>query len=270
VPFETIRSEAGVLWRRSSLLHGAGIPHAFSTRIGGVSPPPFDSLNLGLADAPGEADAWVHVQANWTRLLHACGLEAHALVRVRQVHGTGVLHADRQVGVVRADPPFAEADAIVTGHSGHAVSVRVADCAPLLLADPAARLVAAVHAGWRGVVGGIVPLTIGALVERGAEPCRLLAAIGPCIGKAAFEVGPEVQQAFSDAGLGCHGDRGLADRWMLDLVGAIRQQLRLSGLKQDAVEAADLCTRSEPATEFSYRRDGPRSGRMAAVIGLSS
>ncbi|NBX25174.1 MAG: hypothetical protein EBQ99_03865 [Planctomycetes bacterium] len=173
MPFETIRSEAGVLWRRSSLLHGAGIPHAFSTRIGGVSPAPFDSLNLGLADAPGQADAWVHVQANWTRLLHACGLADRDLIRARQVHGTVVLHADREPGVARSEPPFAEADALVTAHAGHAISVRVADCAPVLLADPVAGVVAAVHAGWRGVVGGIVPAAVGDLLQRSAHPERM-------------------------------------------------------------------------------------------------
>lgn len=256
-----------MLWRRSSLLHGAGIPHAFSTRIGGVSPAPFDSLNLGLADAPGQADAWVHVQANWTRLLHACGLADRDLIRARQVHGTVVLHADREPGVARSEPPFAEADALVTAHAGHAISVRVADCAPVLLADPVAGVVAAVHAGWRGVVGGIVPAAVGDLLQRSAHPERMVAAIGPCIGGDAFEVGPEVRQAFDRAGLGSHAAPGEAGKWMVDLVGCIRQQLGDAGLPSVAIESAGICTRSEPATEFSYRRDGARSGRMAAVIG---
>ncbi|MEI6272940.1 MAG: laccase domain-containing protein, partial [Phycisphaerae bacterium] len=91
-----VESANGVAWLRSPLLHAAGFAHAFSTRIGGVSPTPFDSLNLGIADAPGEPDEWERVNENWRRLLQACAMDERQLVRAAQVHGCAVLQADRQ------------------------------------------------------------------------------------------------------------------------------------------------------------------------------
>lgn len=268
--FETLTSAGGVAWRRSVLLSRAGIPHAFSTRLGGVSGPPFDSLNLGLADASGEPDTWCNVQTNWSRLLQACGMTGRVLVRARQVHGVGVVQADRQADAVRAEPPFVDGDAIVTGDASQVVAVRVADCAPVLLADPAAGLVAAVHAGWRGVVAGVVSRAINTLRQRGADPSRLLAAIGPCIGPSAFEVGREVRDAMEAVGLeSCVQPRAAtAGKWLADLPRAIRMQLRAAGLSGERVDSSGLCTLCEPSTEFSYRRDTARSGRMAAIIGL--
>lgn len=268
--FETLTSASGVVWRRSSVLRQAGIPHAFSTRCGGVSPAPFASLNLGLADAPGDPDTWDRVRTNWGLAMQAFGMQDRVLVRARQVHGVGVIQADRDAGAVRAEPPFADGDALLTGDPAQAVSVRVADCAPVLLADPEARLVAAVHAGWRGVVGGVVSATMRALVGRGARPDRMVAAVGPCIGRAAFEVGLEVVEAFVAAGLSGHAlvvpetpGKGRAD-----LQGAIRQQLQTLGLRGAAIDSATVCTLSTPESEFSFRREGARSGRMAAIIGL--
>jgi len=265
-----LTSAGGVVWRRSALLRRAGIPHAFSTRLGGVSAPPFDSLNLGLADASGEPDTWCNVKRNWSRLLEACGMTGRVLVRARQVHGVGVVQADRQADAVRAEPPFVDGDAIVTGDASQVVAVRVADCAPVLLADPVAGLVAAVHAGWRGVVAGVVPRTIDTLRRRGADPSRLLAAIGPCIGPSAFEVGREVRDAMEAAGLGtCVQPRAeVSGKWLADLPRAIQGQMRTAGLSRERVDSSGLCTFCEPATEFSYRRDSARSGRMAALIGL--
>lgn len=268
--FETITSETGVVWRRSTLLWQAGVPHAFTTRLGGVSPEPFASLNLGLADAPGEPDAWSHVQANWLRVLHACGLQDRVLVRARQVHGLDVIEADREPRAVRPEPPFAQGDAVLTGDRAHAVSVRVADCAPVLLADPGAGLVAAVHAGWRGVVAGVVSRTVRFMSGRGARAEHLVAAVGPCIGPASFEVGLEVIEAFRVAGLGadtvCTPQSSAKGR--VDLPGAIRRQLIACGVSTTAIDVAGICTKSTPASEFSFRRDGARSGRMAAIIGL--
>ena len=268
--FETVTSADGVAWRRSSLLHAAGVPHAFSTRLGGVSPAPFDSMNLGLADAPGPADSWANVQSNWRRLLTACGLQGRDLVRARQVHGIGVLHGDLDPAAFRPEPPFADADAVVTGAGRQAVSVRVADCAPLLLAEPAAGLVSAVHAGWRGVVQGVVHAAMQAMIERGAVAERVLVAIGPCIGPDRFEVGDDVQQAMTRAGLERHvrPSSGRPGKWLADLRAALQQQVRAFGVPERSIDVSGTCTHSEAGTEFSYRRDGARSGRMAAVIGL--
>lgn len=266
--FEQVSSPEGVVWRRSTLLRDAGISHGFSTRLGGVSPPPFDSLNLGLADAPGEQDAWSRVQENWKRFMRAVGMDGRALVRARQVHGIGVLQPDRDATVIRVEPPFADGDALVTGSALHAVSVRVADCAPVLLADPAAGIVAAVHAGWRGAVGGIVTVALATMTSRGARPERVVAAIGPCIGAEAFQVGPEVREAFLAAGMGeAIGTDPEPGRWRADLRRALVGALVSSGVHPDRIEVENACTVAEATDQFSYRREGPRSGRMACIIG---
>ena len=267
--FEQLTAPGGVVWRRSSLLHGSGVPHGFSTRIGGVSPAPFDSLNLGLADAPGEPDAWERVQRNWQLFMQATGLQAHRLVRARQVHGTCTLQPDGDGDAVRSEPPFRDGDALVTGERTHALAVRVADCAPVLLADARAGIVAAVHAGWRGTVGGIVGEAIGVMVQRGAVPSRILAAVGPCIGAAAFQVGDEVGQAFSEAGLGeAIRPDPQPGKVRIDLRAALGRQLAACGIALEHIEIDPTCTVTDAVTQFSYRRDGARSGRMAAIIGL--
>lgn len=266
--FERIESPDGVAWLRSPLLHRAGVPHGFSTRRGGVSPAPFDSLNLGLADAPGEPDDWERVQDNWSRFRRAVGLDGRALVRARQVHGVGVLEPDRDESAVRPQPPFADGDALVTADRNHAISVRVADCAPVLLADPTSGVVGAVHAGWRGTVAGVLPRAIAVMAARGARAETMLAAVGPSIGPDAFEVGPEVREAFAAAGLAeCIRPGRAEGRWLADLPAALRVQLEASGVAAGRIEVDGSCTWSDPVAHFSYRRDGARSGRMAAIIG---
>lgn len=267
--FETIVADNGVTWRRSSLLHDAGIPHGFSTRLGGTSPAPFDSLNLGLADAPGEPDTWEHVQANWHRFMQAVGLMDRSLIRLRQVHGVGIRDADLDTLVPRTQPPFADGDAVVSADRAHALSVRVADCAPVLLVDAGAGLVAAVHAGWRGVVQGIVPATIRHMTQRGASTDRMVMAVGACIGDGALQVGPEVAEAMREADLAgaVLPDTTDAARSLLDLRAAIVLQAARTGLPRDRMDVDPSCTVRD-ATLFSYRRDGARSGRMSCVIGL--
>jgi YfiH family protein len=268
MPLERITSPDGVVWLRSPLLHAAGVPHGFSTRLGGVSGPPFGSLNLGVAQAPGEPDSWQNVQENWRRFLASVHMPQRVLVRARQVHGAGVVQADRQPEAVRVDPPFVEGDALVTSDADQCVAVRVADCAPLLLADPHAGVVAAVHAGWRGVVAGVLPAAIAAMVGRGASPHRLLLAVGPCIGPDAFEVGAEVARAFDACDL--HNavlpHAAKSSKAKVDLVQAFVIQAVRAGLSRSTIDSADFCTVLRQDLCFSYRREGPRSGRMAAVI----
>ena len=269
MPFEQVTAPDGVVWRRSTLLHEAGLPHGFSTRLGGVSPAPFDSLNLGLADAPGEPDEWSRVQENWRRFMQAVGLQDRRLVRARQVHGATTLSADTDADAVRDQPPFRDGDALVTTDPAQALAVRVADCAPVLLADPVARVVAAVHAGWRGTVGGIVGEAIRAMQVRGARSDRMVAAIGACIGFEAFQVGGEVREAFAAAGLQrATGEDAVPGKWRVDLRGALACQLVGAGIEPARIDVDQACTFRSTETQFSYRRDGPRSGRMACIIGL--
>jgi len=269
MPFEQLTAPGGVVWRRSSLLAENGVPHGFSTRLGGVSPAPFDSLNLGLADAPGDPDEWSRVQENWRRFMQAVGLQDRRLVRARQVHGVTTISADTDADAVRAEPPFSDGDALVTTDPGQALAVRVADCAPVLLADPVARVVAAVHAGWRGTVGGIVGEAIRAMQVRGARSDRMVAAIGACIGFEAFQVGGEVRQAFAAEGLElATGEDTVPGKWRVDLRRALASQLAAMGVGPERIDLDATCTVQTGETQFSYRREGARSGRMAGIIGL--
>ncbi|MCC6750344.1 MAG: peptidoglycan editing factor PgeF [Deltaproteobacteria bacterium] len=238
-----------------------GVRHAFSTRRGGVSPAPCDSLSFGLAAGNPEA-AW---RTNAERLAARVGLGAEALHCARQVHGTRVLEvpAGADPAATRAE----SADALVTARPGTMVGVFTADCVPVLLADAEAGVVAAVHAGWRGLSAGVIEAAANRMVVRhGARPERLRAAIGPCIGPCCYEVGPEVVEAF--AALPRAVRSGGAGRPHVDLaVGAEEVLLRL-GVLPAHLGRAELCTRCLPELFFSYRRDGERAGRQLSVVAL--
>lgn len=275
-PLRRVVHPSGVVTYRSERLHEAGFAHAFSTRLGGVSPPPFDTMNLGIAQAPGEPDTESNVATNAARLMEAAGLAHAQMVRVRQVHGSAVYHCR---GTERFGPPVEEADAILSTHAHAAPCVRTADCVPVLLACTRTGAVAAVHAGWRGIVAGVVTAAVRELAALGAREAPgtpqalharagdFLAAIGPAIGVEAYEVGEEVAEAFARAGLEAYVARRTAwPRPHLDCAGAVRAQLVAGGLAPECIEGGTLCT---VACEFfSYRADGPRSGRLAAVIGV--
>ncbi|GAO04262.1 peptidoglycan editing factor PgeF [Anaeromyxobacter sp. PSR-1] len=235
---------------RSALL--AAWPHGFTTRAGGASPPPWDALNLG--GAVGDDPA--RVAENWRRLEAATGL---GFARVRQVHGARAVRLDAPCA------PAEEADAVVSLRAGVAACVSVADCVPVLLADPDGGAVAAVHAGWRGTLAGAAGEGVRALCrEAGARPERLLAAIGPSIGPCCYEVSPELAARFAAAlGPGVVRD-GPAPH--LDLWEANRAVLLEAGVRPERVDRLDRCTACEPARFFSHRRDAGRTGRQIAFI----
>ena len=186
-------SESGVVWYASALLEAAGVRHAFSTRLGGVSEGAFASLNLGNPGGAGVRDEETRIQENYQRLQAAMGVADRERCWVHQVHGHRVLTVRQGAEFENGQP----ADALVCDDPQRVVAVRVADCVPILLASDDGRVVAAVHAGWRGVVGGVVGAAIDAMRrEFGVPSARLLAAIGPCIGPEAFEVGAEVAEEF--------------------------------------------------------------------------
>jgi hypothetical protein len=246
---------------RSERIPG-GCRHGFSTRAGGVSAPPYDALNLGgkWGDDPAA------VAENRRRFARALGLD-RPLYLARQVHGTNVVRvrpgADPEA-VARLD-----ADALCADGPGLAVGVFVADCIPALFADPGTGAVAAAHAGWRGVVAGVLPATVRALAALGARPADLGVVLGPAIGPCCFEVGAEVVAAFRDADLGDAvrpSPRGKPDRWHIDLKQAGRRQLERAGLDPRAIDAAEACTSCDRARFYSYRRDGGATGQMLGVI----
>lgn len=242
------RESKGVRWLEADL---GGARAAFSTRLGGVSEAPYDTLNLGLLTEDSD-DA---VAENRMRLAAALGFAPEQIVFARQVHGTGLIEgatADRgsfrSMGD-RKEPPddVPEADGHVVREPGVVPLVFVADCLPVALYGPSG--VAMVHAGWRGLAGGIL--------AAGAEAVGATrAAIGPGIGPCCYEVGEEVLSAF--AGLG----DVVSDR-MLDLPGVARRLLARAGVEE--VEASGLCTSCEQELFFSHRRDEGRTGRQAGV-----
>lgn len=227
-----------------------------SGREGGVSTGVFASLNLGTAvgDDP-EAVAQ-------NRQRFAARLGGAQPVWLQQVHGTRVLRLS--AGDVHAPPQ--QADAAWTDEPGIACTAQVADCLPVLLATADGRAVAAAHAGWRGLAGGVLDQTVAALCAgAGAEPAALHAWLGPCIGPAEFEVGSDVRAAFEDDAQHLrYQPRPDGDpRWRADLPALARARLQRLGLRH--ISGGTWCTVSEPSRFFSYRRDG-RTGRFAAAV----
>lgn len=244
-------------------LRAAGIPHAFTTRQGGVSRGPFASLNLGR----GVDDDPAAVRANRAAVLEALRLDPVRHVEADQVHGAVVA----LVGAGDGGRSIRDADGLATSDPGTVLAVHAADCVTLLLADPASGAVAAAHAGWRGTAAGIAAEIVRLLADRfETRPEDLLAAIGPSIGACHYEVDEPVMArmrvwSWWDT-VSTPNDRG---RWQLDLRAANRRQLIDAGVRPERVEILDLCTFHHPDLFYSHRRDG-RTGRMGAVIARPS
>jgi YfiH family protein len=225
---------------------------ASTTRLGGVSPAPFDGLNL--ADHVGDDPA--HVARNRALLRDRLALPAEPLW-LAQVHGCEVADAGKAA-------PGCAADAALTRAPGQVCAVMTADCLPVLLCDRRGRAVAAAHAGWRGLAAGVIERTVAAL---GADSDEVLAWLGPAIGPEAFEVGGEVREAFvaddPDAAVEFRA-RGTG-KWLADLYGLARRRLGRAGVGR--VYGGGLCTYGDPARFYSFRRDGA-TGRMASLIWL--
>ena len=226
-------------------------------RTGGVSAAPFASLNL-RAEVGDEPAA---VTENRRRVAAACGVPA---VYLEQVHGSRVVRlaaADAQ-----PDAPVHRADASVTTEPDLACAVLVADCLPVLFAAPDGRGVAAAHAGWRGLAGGVLEAAVAALCDAAhCAPAELHAWLGPCIGPAAFEVGSDVHEAFATAPQRFRPGR--PGKWFADLPGLARERLQVAGV--GAIDGGTWCTVSEPSRFFSYRRDRV-TGRLAALVWIDA
>jgi YfiH family protein len=230
----------------------ANVRAVTTTREGGISAPPYDSLNL--ARHVGDAEA--AVQENRRRLRRRLALPAEPCW-LDQVHGTGVVEAGAGVTPVRADASF-------TRGPGAVCAVMTADCLPVLFCDRGGSVVAAAHAGWRGLAAGVLEATVAALE---VAPAQLLAWLGPAIGPDAFEVGPEVREAFTVA----HAQAAAAfqprhgGRWLADLYRLADIRLRSTGV--GAVHGGGFCTYTERSRFYSFRREQV-TGRMASLIWL--
>ena len=230
---------------------------AFTLRSGGVSAPPYDSLNIGAH----VGDASEAVAENRRRVYAHLRLPAEPLW-LEQAHGIDVLDLDAARSAASTAPPTA--DAAIARGAGSVCVMQVADCMPVLFASRDGSAVAAAHAGWRGLAGGVLEATVARL---GVAPAKLLAWLGPAIGPRHFEVGGEVRAAFlqHDAGAAEAFHGNARRRWQCDLGALARRRLGVLGVT--SVFGGGWCTYSNPAHFFSYRRDG-QCGRMAALIWL--
>ena len=256
----------GLIWLTSPLLDG--VRHGFSTRRGGVSPAPWDTLNLG----PGRGDAPENVRENYRRFCGSVHVNMERAVLSLQVHEDTVrlcTAADAGKGLARERDYTA--DALITNERELPLVVFSADCGILLLHDPDAGCVGAVHAGWRGCAAGIVEKTVREMARLlGARPERIRAAVGPCIGQCCFETDDDVPEA-TRAALGREAEPYLEQRglkWHVDLAGLNRQWLLRAGLSPDHIDLCGLCTACRPDWFWSHRKMGNARGAQVAVISL--
>ncbi len=229
-----------------------GVEIRVTTRLGGVSRPPYDTLNLG--DHVGDrAD---HVRENRDRVGGV--IPGDAMNWLKQVHGTRVVEA--------TDGPAPEADGQWTRTCHRPLALLTADCLPVVLATEDARCVGIAHAGWRGLAAGVLESLLSAMPVRGVP---VVAWLGPTISAAAYEVGPEVKATFEnvlgEASSDCFTRSLQADgHWMADLALLARLRLRRAGIS--VILGGDRCTYGEPEHFFSHRREGPATGRMATIV----
>ena len=242
------------------------VRHAFFTRAGGVSDGVYQSLNGGV----GSNDAPAKVAENRARMAAALGVAAERLLTCYQIHSPQVVVADKPW--TQSERP--RADAIVSRTPGLAIGVSTADCGPVLLADPQARVIGAAHAGWRGALGGVIEATVAAMEALGATPGRLVAVAGPMIRQPNYEVGADLIDRFLAADAGNQrffipGPR--AGHALFDLAGYIVERLRRAGVAR--VEDLGHCTYADPVQFYSYRRTTHRAepdyGRHINAIALT-
>ena len=241
-----------------------GVRHAFFTREGGVSLGLYAGLNVGR----GSKDDPAAVETNRARAAAGFGLPAEALLTAYQVHSATALHAASFAGGARP-----EGDAVVAAAPGVICGALAADCAPVLLADAQARVVAAAHAGWKGALSGIVEATVAAMVRAGAERGRIVAAVGPCIAPQSYEVGEDFRTAFAERApeaTAFFTPRAAAAKWSFDLPAFVLDRLARAGVGQ--AEALRVDTYADAARFYSNRRAVHRGegdyGRLLSAIAL--
>ena len=238
--------------------HAEGVGAVMTSRQGGMSRAPFDNFNL-RAEVGDDSRAVAH---NQRLLAEAIGATP---VYLNQVHGATVVRLT--AADLRADAPMRDADASVTTEPGIACAVQVADCLPVLFAAPRGRAVGAAHAGWRGLAAGVLEATLAQVC--GAARCapgEVQAWLGACIGPTAFEVGPDVREAFGVSPLATDSTRFIAKgpgKWHANLPALARDRLQAVGVR--AIDGGSWCTVSEPSRFFSFRRDRV-TGRMVALV----
>lgn len=243
------------LWRPAGTEAWPWLHLHVTTRLGGCSRPPYDSMNLGRATG----DRPEAVAANRARLGQALGLADGTLHVLHQVHGAHMVEAS---DAIAATPP--EADAHWTSEAWRVLVVAVADCVPVFLWDTRRRRLALLHAGWRGTVAGIVRVGVQRLIEQGSSVADLWCAVGPSIGPCCYEVGPEVHEALPDAAV-----ETSAGTTHVDLRRANLAQARAAGIPSHQLVAAPPCTACNTELFFSHRKQGPHTGRQWALAWMT-
>ena len=242
-----------------------GVRHAFFTRQGGVSTGVYDSLNVGR----GSRDDPASVAENRGRAAAVFGAEAASLATCYQIHSATAVTAEAPWGETQAP----QADAVATRTAGIVCGALAADCAPILLADPVAGVVAAAHAGWKGALTGVIEAALAAMADLGASPVRTIAAVGPCIGPASYEVGLEFLERFEAAdwtNTRFFTVGATADKRLFDLPAYVLARLNAAGVTRAEWIGHD--TLADEARFFSNRRavhrGDPDYGRLLSAITL--
>jgi len=231
------------------------IKSGFTTRLGGISLPPFDSLNLGTRTS----DSAESVRANYSLLYKYINVEKKNTALMGQVHSAAIRIVDRG-GL------YNETDGILTATPGVLLGVRTADCVPLILHDPVRNVIGAVHCGWRPIVSEIVERSTELMRSGwGTDPADIKAVLGPSIGPCCYAVGMEVAERFHVSAI-----REWKGAIRADLRQEILERLVACGLKKSRIELFPDCTACNPVLYFSYRRDGVKSGRMMGYIMLAN
>lgn len=266
MPFQQ-HEQTGLVWFTADVLND--VPHGFSTRRGGVSPAPWDSLNL----RPGQGDGPEKLRENYRRFFAALGLDETRAVLSQQTHTANirtVTAEDAGKGLLRPRD-YTDVDALITNVPGLPLTVFSADCGTVLLYDPVHQAIGAVHAGWRGCAAGIVEKTVAAMsAAYGSRPAELLAALGPCIGPCCFETDGDVPEAMR-AALGAIANAYITvkgPKFQVDLAGLNRQWLLRAGLLPERIEVSGSCTACRPDLFWSHRKMGDQRGVQVAVISL--
>ncbi len=234
--------------------------HAFCTRIGGVSKGDYKSLNMSFR----EGDEEFHVLQNWDKLANAFQIPTENFLVLNQVHGDNIF-VIKPHGDYYSSHEALNYDAIVTNRTNLAICIKTADCVPVFIVDPAKKVIAAVHAGWRGSALGISAKVAHLMQNQyGSKPADMLAAIGPSIGRCCYEVDETAADAFRkqrDSELFLFPGKR-KDKWMLDLVEANLRQLLNCGIPAANMEAASVCTVCHQEAFFSHRGSGGVTGRQ--------
>jgi YfiH family protein len=247
---------------RLDVFDSAPVQHAFFTRAGGVSEGLYASLNCGFS----AADDIARVNENRARAMRAFNLRGDRLTTAKQVHGADVVVVEAPWRPTEAP----RADALVTRLPDVALGILTADCVPVLFADPEARVIGAAHAGWRGALAGVIEATIAAMEDLGAVTQRTVAAVGPAIAQASYEVGPDFPSRFlaqNPANSDFFVPAVKPGHFLFDLKGYVTRRLKALGVGAVAVAEAD--TAAEPERFFSYRRACLR-GESGHGLGLSA